>query len=54
MDASAMYQRMQRIGLISDYILPCYEILHTESRQSVTQDILKTMEIWEKKKGIAK
>lgn len=24
----AMYQRMVRIGLIKDYILPCYNVLH--------------------------
>lgn len=53
-EATAVYQRMQRIGLISDYIIPCYDVLHAESRQNVTQDILKTMEIWEKKKGFAK
>lgn len=50
--ADAMYQRMLRIGLINDYILPCYGVLHAESRQNITQDILKTIEIWEKKKGV--
>lgn len=53
MTPEAMYQRMVRIGLIKDYILPCYNVLHAESRQSITEDILKTIEIWEKKKGIA-
>lgn len=48
----AMYQRMVRIGLIKDYILPCYNVLHAESRQNITEDILKTIEIWEKKKGV--
>jgi len=52
MEAQDMYRRMQRIGLIEDYILPSYEVLHAESRQNVTEDILKTIEIWEKKKGI--
>lgn len=47
-----MYQRMLRIGLIKDYIIPCYNVLHSESRQNVTEDILKTIDIWEKKKGI--
>ncbi len=47
-----MYLRMARIGLIKDYIIPCYNVLHTESRQHVTEDILKTISIWEKKKGI--
>lgn len=44
------YLRMSRIGLIEDYILPCYDVLHTESRDNVTRDLLKTIEIWEKKK----
>ena len=53
MTPEAMYQRMVRIGLIKDYILPCYNVLHSESRQHITEDILKTIEIWEKKKGVA-
>lgn len=54
MDAQEIYRRMKKIGLIEDYILPCYEVLHAESRQNVTEDILKTMDIWEKKKLIKK
>ncbi|MCQ2294015.1 MAG: DUF3791 domain-containing protein [Bacteroidales bacterium] len=52
MTEKEMYQRMVRVGLIADYILPCYEVLHAESRQSVTEDILKTLTIWEKKKRV--
>ena len=52
MTSDAMYRRMVRIGLIKDYILPCYNVLHSESRQNITEDILKTIEIWEKKKGV--
>lgn len=54
MTPEAMYQRMLRIGLISDYILPCYNVLHAESRQNITEDLLTTIEIWEKKKGVTK
>lgn len=46
-----MYERMQRVNLIDDYILACYDVLHAESRQNVTQDILKTLKIWERKKS---
>lgn len=42
-----MYERMARIHLIDEYILPCYEVLHSESRKNVTADIIKTMELWE-------
>lgn len=51
--ADEVYLRMKRINLISDYILPCYDVLHSQSRQYVTADILKTIDIWEKKKGVA-
>ncbi len=44
-----MYERMARIHLIEEYILPCYEVLHSESRKNVTADIIKTMELWEKR-----
>ena len=48
--ATDTYLRMARINLINDYILPCYDVLHTESRENVTKDLLKTIEIWESKK----
>ncbi len=48
----SMYLRMVKINLIKDYIIPCYNVLHSESRQHVTEDILKTIDIWEKKKGV--
>ena len=50
--ADEAYLRMKRINLIGDYIIPCYDVLHSQSRQYVTEDILKTIEIWEKKKGV--
>ena len=50
-EENAMYARMQSINLIEGYIIPCYEVLHTESRENVTADILQTLEIWENKKG---
>lgn len=49
-----MYKRMKRIQLIEEYILPCYEILHSESRKNVTADIIKTMELWEKRLNVNK
>lgn len=52
--ASEMYLRMKRINLIEDYIWEFYDVLHTQSREYVTEDVLKTLEIWEKKAGISK
>lgn len=49
MSPSEMYERMCRIHLIENYIIPCYDVLHAESRKSVTADIIKTMELWESK-----
>ena len=40
---------MKRIGLIDGFILKCYEGLHTQSRQHVTEDVLGALDIWETK-----
>ena len=45
--AADVYQRMKRVNLIDEYILPCYEVLHSESRENVTQDIIQTLTLWE-------
>lgn len=51
--AAEMYLRMKRINLIENYIWEFYDVLHTQSREHVTEDILKTLDIWEKKTGIS-
>ena len=48
---SAIYERMNNVGLIHDYIIACYDTLHTESRENVTADLVETLQYWEKKKG---
>lgn len=50
--ATEVYRRMERVGLIHDYIIPYYDTIHTESRENVTSDIVETLEFWEKKKGV--
>ena len=45
--ADEVYQRMKRVNLIDEYIFPCYEVLHSESRENVTKDIIQTLELWE-------
>ncbi len=47
---SEIYERMSRVNLISEYIYPCYNVLHAESRENVTKDIIATLEEWEKRK----
>ena len=35
-----VYQRMKRVGMIENYILPCYETLHKESCENIAQRVL--------------
>lgn len=51
--ASEVYRRMDRFGLVQDYIIPCYDAIHTESRENVTADIIETLEYWEKQKRVS-
>lgn len=51
--ATDVYRRMERVGLIHDYIIPFYDTIHTESRENVVADMIETLEFWEKKKGVA-
>ena len=52
MSTSEMFKRMKRVGLIEGFILKCYDGLHTQSREHVTEDVLGALSIWEKKKGL--
>ena len=45
--ATEMYRRMSRVGMIHHYILPYYDVLHTQSRQYVTDTLLETLHNWE-------
>lgn len=49
--AKEMYCRMKRVDLIDKYILKFYDTLHTQSREYVTDDVLQTLSIWEKRAG---
>ena len=42
------YQRMNTIGMISHYLIPNYELLHTQSRKYVTDTTVETLLNWEK------
>ena len=39
--AAEMYQRMKAVDLFEQFIFPCYEALHTQSREIVTEDVLE-------------
>lgn len=44
-----MYLRMKKVELFRDLIYPCYETLHTQSREIVTEDILHALKVREDK-----
>ena len=46
-DYLSMLRRMNKVQLIERYIYPCYDTLHTESRQAATQDVLQCLVRWE-------
>lgn len=49
--ASDVYKRMKKVGLIHDYILKHYDVIHSESRENITNDILDVLNEWELKKA---
>lgn len=44
-----MYQRLDEAGLIHNYLIGCYDTLHTESIHSVTNLVLHTLKRKESK-----
>ena len=47
--AMDMYRRMKQVELFRDLIYPCYDTLHTQSREIVTEDIIQALTIREQK-----
>ena len=47
--AIEMYRRMKRVELFRDLIYPCYDTLHTQSREIVTEDVLEALKVREEK-----
>ena len=39
----AMYVRMKAVDSFRQFIYPCYEMLHTQSREIVTEDVLEAL-----------
>lgn len=46
-DTATMYNRMDAVGMIDNYLIPFYETLHTESRENLTDSLVETLERWE-------
>ena len=50
--STEMYLRMKRVGLVENFIFKCYDALHTQSREHVTEDVLGALTIWEQKMNV--
>ena len=50
--SSEIYIRMKKVGLVENFILKCYDALHTQSREHVTEDVLGALLLWENKMKI--
>jgi hypothetical protein len=46
---SDVYERMNRVGMIENYIVPNYEPLHSESREVLVERLLECLKNWEEK-----
>lgn len=44
-----IFEQMNRVGMIKDYIWSNYEMLHTESRENVTNNMIECLTTWEAK-----
>lgn len=44
-----VYNRMEKVNMIDEYIYPCYETLHTESRENIVGDLIACLNNWEAK-----
>lgn len=45
-----VYQRMKKVGMIEHYIIPHYEVLHSESRENIAEGMVECLNNWERKK----
>ncbi len=46
-DYSEIFHRMERVGMIDNYIIPNYEPLHSESREVLAERLVECMKNWE-------
>lgn len=45
---STVYQVLNETGILDSYIVPCYDVLHTQGRQYLVEDITEFV----KEKGV--
>ena len=46
-DYKEVFERMERVGMIDDYIMPNYEPLHSESREVLAERLVECLTNWE-------
>jgi hypothetical protein len=46
---SEMRKRLDKVGLIKSLIQDCYDTLHTESWEAVSNDVVEALKNWERK-----
>ncbi len=44
-----VYQRMKHVGMIENYIIPNYELLHSESRENLAAGMAECLKNWEER-----
>ena len=47
-DAVITYDILKTSGILDEYILPCYDVLHTQGKDYIINDIIELM----KRKGV--
>ena len=43
-----IFKRMERVGMIENYIIPNYDPLHSESREVLAERLMECLQNWEK------
>lgn len=49
-DYKEIFDRMERVGMIDNYIIPNYEPLHSESREILAERLVECLKTWEEKR----
>jgi len=43
MDAAQVYDMLRKSGVLANYIIPNYDVLHTFSKEYITEDLIQCM-----------
>ncbi len=42
-NASQVYESLRSSGVLSDYIIPCYDVLHTFGKEYLTNELIEVL-----------